>query len=82
MEIQRNNSLDAQRARLLEHLKVFGSGTTIELRRDLDVLQVAARIFELRKFGHVIHTVWAHQPTECGQLHRVARYVLQSGGAA
>ena len=78
MEMQKSNSLAVQRARLLEHLKEFGSGTTIELRRDLDVLQVATRIFELRKLGHVIHTVWTYQKTDCGNVHKIARYVLQS----
>lgn len=81
METQKSNSLEAQRTRLLEHLKAFGSATTIELRRDLDVLQVAARIFELRKFGHVIHTVWTYQQTDCGNLHRIARYVLKGSVA-
>lgn len=78
MKIDGSNSLAAQRARLLEHLKAFGSGTTIELRRDLDVLQVAARIFELRKLGHVIQTVRTYQQTDCGNVHKIARYVLQS----
>lgn len=82
MKMQKSNSLDAQRNRLLEHLKAFGSGTTIELRRDLDVMMPAARVHELRhQFGKNITTIWTRQQTESGKLHRVAKYVLQNDGA-
>ena len=52
-----SNSSEAQRARLLEHLKQFGSATTIELRRDLDVMMPAARAHELRH-NSVITSQW------------------------
>lgn len=72
-----DNSTQAQRARLLEHLKINGSATTIEIRRDLDLLMPAPRVHELRhKFGYNIRTLWVQQQTECGKLHRVAKYVL------
>jgi hypothetical protein len=72
-----SNNTEAQRARLLEHLKQFGSATTIELRRDLDVLMPAARVHELRyRFGHNITMVRVYQPTDCGKMHKVARYFL------
>ncbi|MDP3334541.1 MAG: helix-turn-helix domain-containing protein [Methylococcaceae bacterium] len=75
-----SNSSEAQRARLLEHLKQFGSATTIELRRDLDVMMPAARVHELRhKFGHNITMAKVYQPTDCGKLHKVARYFLNDG---
>lgn len=74
------NSTEAQRHRILIHLQSIGPITTIEMRRDLDILMPGARIHELRhKFGKNITTVWAHQPTECGKLHRVARYFLAGG---
>lgn len=74
------NSSEAQRARLLTHLKEFGSATTIELRRDLDVMMPAARVHELRhRFGLNITMVRVYQPTDCGKVHRVARYFLHEG---
>lgn len=74
-----DNSAGAQRARVYTWLKQFGSATTIELRRDCDCMMPAARIHELRhQFGIDIVTVWAHQPTDSGKLHRVARYVIES----
>ena len=74
------NSSEAQRARLLAHLKEFGSATTIELRRDLDVMMPAARVHELRhKMGHNITMARVYQPTDSGKIHRVARYFLHEG---
>jgi len=32
--------------------------------------------------GHQILTAWSYEPTDCGKLHRVARYVLLKRGAA
>lgn len=75
-----SNSSEAQRARLLAHLKQFGSATTIELRRDLDVMMPAARVHELRhKFGYNITMARVYQPTDSGKMHRVARYFIHVG---
>lgn len=71
-----DNSAAAQRARLLKRL-MRGPITTIEARRDLDILMPAARIFELRhREGKTVQMVWVDRPTECGKLHRVAMYSL------
>lgn len=70
-----SNSADAQRQRLLDRLKV-APVDTVTARRDLDILGVAQRIIELRRF-HRIDTVWTKQQTDCGKVHRVALYVLQ-----
>ena len=76
------NSVEAQRLRLLAHLKQFGSATTIELRKSLDILMPAARVHELRhKLGYNITMARVFQPTDCGKLHRVARYFLHEGDA-
>ncbi|CAG9244911.1 helix-turn-helix domain-containing protein [Paraburkholderia caribensis] len=70
------NSIEAQRARLLEALEK-GPLTTIEIRRDLDILMPAARIWDLRhRLGKNISMEWADQPTDGGRMHRVARYCL------
>lgn len=77
-----NNSAEAQRQRILNRLEI-SPASTIELRRDLDVMMPATRVHELRhKLGKKITTIWTHQQTECGKLHRVAKYILQSGIAA
>jgi hypothetical protein len=70
-----DNSAHSQRMRLLKKLRQ-SNVTTIEARRDLDILMPAARVFELRTIGHDIATVWTSAPTDCGRTHRIARYVL------
>jgi Helix-turn-helix domain len=73
----------AQRLRALDLLRT-GPKSTIQLRRDGDILAPAARIMELKRRGFDILTHWVQQATECGELHRVALYVLtrESGGQA
>ena len=77
-----DNSASAQRNRLLAALR-RRPVTTIEARRELDILHPAGRVKELRhNDGHQILTAWSYEPTDCGKLHRVARYVLVKRGAA
>ncbi|MHB8988353.1 MAG: helix-turn-helix domain-containing protein [Desulfobulbia bacterium] len=73
------NTAEAQRQRILDHLSMQ-SLNTIESREQLDVLHPAARIMELRKRGYNIETHWVTEPTGCGRLHRVAKYILLTGG--
>ncbi len=73
-----DNSADSQRARLIKHFQEHGSITTIEARRDLDIMMPAARIYELRKQGYKIDTIWTNDTTEQGKQHRVARYVWRA----
>lgn len=69
-------SADAQRARLLDRLRI-GPVSTIEARRSLEILAPAARVMELRAMGHSIDTVWTHEQTDTGVSHRVGLYVLK-----
>ena len=72
-------SAEAQRARLLDALRC-GPITTIEARRNLDILMPAARVHELKhKHGHNIQTIRIRQQTDSGKLHSVALYVLTVG---
>jgi hypothetical protein len=50
--------------------------TTLEIRRDLDILGAAQRIMDLRDEGYQIITHWCWDITEAGVPHRVGRYVL------
>lgn len=73
-----DQSAAAQRARLLDALRCCPV-STLEARRNLDILMPAARIHELRHaYGYQIDTVWVWQKTELGRPHRVALYVLLS----
>lgn len=76
----RGNDVEAQRDRVLTALQE-GPLSTVEARRWLDVMHPAMRVLELRNLGADIDTVWSVEPTECGRLHRMARYVLRAGVA-
>ncbi|NTV69877.1 MAG: hypothetical protein HGA71_07000 [Azonexaceae bacterium] len=73
-------SAEAQRKRLIDALRC-GPITTIEARRNLDILMPAARVHELKhRHGFDIQTIRVRQETDCGKLHSVAKYVLVVGG--
>jgi len=67
--------------RLHSYLQEFKSVTTIEARRELDILMPAARIFDLKAKGINIVTVMESTETKPGHVHKVARYFLLPGGA-
>ncbi|WP_366881189.1 helix-turn-helix domain-containing protein [Halothiobacillus sp.] len=75
-------STASQRARLLTALKSTPGGiTTIQARRDLNVMQPAPRIKELRERGCQIATIRETQTDDQGRKHpRCARYVYLGGG--
>ena len=73
-------SAEAQRKRLIDALRC-GPITTIEARRNLDILMPAARIHELKhEHGYDIQTFRIRQETDSGKLHSIAKYVLMVGG--
>ena len=75
------NSLESQRQRLIDWLRVHGMIDTITARRDLDIMMPAARVHELRhRHGHQIDLLWVQQSTACGRQHRVGMYVLRTWG--
>jgi hypothetical protein len=79
----------SQHRRLLGGLIEAGADgiTTIQARRDLNVMQPAARIKELREQGYIIATIRQTVLDDYGRKHpAVGRYVLmatpsQRGGA-
>lgn len=73
---QYSNDAAAQRSRVLDFLRRYGSLSTLDARHLIDVMHPAARVMELRRFGHEIATVWSHETTPEGGEHRVARYHL------
>lgn len=79
--ILHGNGSEAQRSRVIRRLR-RGPATTIDLRREEDVMMPAARIHELRhKFGLSIDLVWVDACTDAGRRHRVGLYVLRPGSA-
>jgi hypothetical protein len=69
------NSAEAQRARLLAALE-RGPVDTVHAYRNLDILHVPRRVFELRRQGYPITMSWIWRFTEQGVQHRVGQYSL------
>jgi hypothetical protein len=71
----RSTSTEAQRAKLLAMLQQKPQ-TTIELR-DSGIMMPAARVFDLKRMGHIIESESVTQFDDNGFLHpRCARYHL------
>jgi hypothetical protein len=74
--VENNFSTDTnhQRAVLLAWLQT-ATITTLQARKELDIMHPAARIQELRDLGHKIVTHWTTADTGKAK-HRVACYAL------
>jgi hypothetical protein len=64
---------DSTRIARLKTIAADHPGNDVELQRD--------RVLAALREGLRIDTVWSLEPTECGLLHRMARYVLRVGVA-
>lgn len=67
----------SQRQRLLAWL-LTNPITTLQARKELDIMHPSQRILELKALGHNIVTHWTTDSTGKGK-HRVACYVLLAG---
>jgi hypothetical protein len=70
-----STSTERQLERTLSRLR-RGPATTLELRREEDILHPAGRIKTLRERGHTILMRRVEQQTDCGDMHRVGLYAL------
>lgn len=70
------NDAGVQRDRILEVLKRGYALTTLEARRDLNILMPATRVFELREAGHPVEKVMVDAMTDAGVRHKVAKYFM------
>ncbi len=70
----------AQYQRLLAYLKKHGATSTPQVRHDLDIVQPAARRFQLRHHqGYNIVTPDVYETNPGGTVHRFANYLLRPG---
>lgn len=70
------NDARNQRNRLRAALARFPV-STIEARRDLDIMMPATRVYELRnRDGIDIATTWTTATTDAGKEHRIALYTM------
>ncbi len=76
-QAHQGNAANTQAQRLLTALKALGSLTTIEIRKHLDILAPAARIYDLRyRQNQEIVLSWETSETDAGVKHKIGRYSL------
>ena len=63
-----------QKDRIRKYLDDFGSITKLEAMRDLGIMRLEARIWEMVRAGEPIVTEWETSPNRYGQQTRYARY--------
>ena len=69
------NDAVTQSNRLLEAMQALGGISTIEANRYLDILHPPARKLNLIETGHIVKLIWVHEPSVCGKIHRVGKYI-------
>jgi hypothetical protein len=73
------SAAQTQRQQILAWLYI-GTLTTLQARKELDIMHPAARVKELREQGYNIITHWTTGDTGKGK-HRIACYALLMDGA-
>lgn len=66
-----------QNARILEHLKAYGSITSKEATDLYGIMRLASRISDLRRGGHPISRRMIAVPNRYGDIVHVAEYRLE-----
>lgn len=61
---------------ILNHLKTFGSITSIEAIYNYGITRLSARIFELRKKGVAVKTTYVTVKNRFGEQVTYAKYIL------
>lgn len=62
---------------VLEHLREYGSITTLEAIEKLGCTRLSGRIYELRKEGYPIKSEIAKVPKRSGRMVYVTRYRME-----
>lgn len=71
------HSKPTQNERILKYMRDFGSITQIEAIKDLGVIRLPSRIFDLRRKGYLINSEFIQITNRYGEKGRVKRYKLE-----
>ena len=67
----------SQNGRILDYLTKNGSITQLDAMRDLGIMRLGARVFDLKERGYNIQTVMVEDLNRFGEPTRYARYYLK-----
>ena len=65
-----------QKERIINYIRQFGSITSWEAYQDLGVMQLGARIDQLKKDGYTFKTEWVHKKNRFGEDVSFKKYYL------
>lgn len=66
-----------QSERILRHLDIFGSITSLEAMRDYGIMRLASRVSDLKKDGLPVRTEFVRGKNRFGEPTCYARYSLE-----
>lgn len=66
-----------QSERILRHLEIFGSITSLEAMRDYGIMRLASRVSDLKKDGLPVRTEFVRGKNRFGEPTCYARYILE-----
>ena len=66
----------SQKQRIINYIRQFGSITSWEAYQDLGVMQLGARIDQLKKDGYEFTTEWVHKKNRFGEDVSFKKYYL------
>lgn len=69
--------MKGSKPRILAHMKMYGSITSIEAYKKYGVTRLAAAIFDLRKLGYEIDTLMIDSENRYGEAVRYGKYILK-----
>lgn len=67
----------SQNGRIIDYLTRHGSITQLDAMRDLGIMRLGARVFDLKERGYNIQTVMVEDLNRFGEQTRYARYYLK-----
>lgn len=67
----------SQSRRILDYMAMHGSITQLDAMRDLGIMRLGARVFDLKERGYNIVTVMVEDLNRFGEQTRYARYYLK-----
>lgn len=66
----------SQKIRIIDYIKQFGSITSWEAYKELGVMQLGARIDQLKKEGYIFRTEWIQTKNRFGENVSFKKYYL------
>lgn len=65
-----------QTGKVLRHLRDYGSITPMDAMSDYGIMRLGARIYDLKRHGHVIQSELVQGQNRYGETTRYAKYTL------